>query len=133
MVTVIPCAGNRCSIEFHLGSSYIIHHMKPEMVQGFVLHTLKDALLRFSRLTLEDLDQNPRCPKKWDRVSYGHAFQYGISRMESWDAARFANHIKLHEDMLLKMLPHPSSPRYRQISQLAFDIIIICTQNINEL
>jgi hypothetical protein len=133
MVTVIPCTGNRCSIEFSLGGVFTVHDIPTQIVQDYVLRALKFALNRFARLTLEDLDRNPRCPKVWDRVSYGHAFQYGISRMDCWDAARFANHIKMHEDMLLKMLPHPSSPRYRKLSQLAFDIIIICTQNINEL
>lgn len=133
MVTVIPCSINRCSIEFQLGNTYTIHHLKPEMVHGFVLNTLKDAILRFCRQTLQDLDANPRCPKIWDRTSHGNAFQYSISRMAEWDADRLTRHIQRKEQMMLKMLPHTTSPNYRKLSQLAFDIIIICTQNINEL
>jgi hypothetical protein len=129
MITIIPTAKNRCSIEFHLGNSYTIHHMQTQMVEAFVLRTLKHALLRYARLIREDLESHPTCSFKISRTGALRAFHYGIQTLAAWDKTRLLSYIRQNESLLLRMLPRPAASGYQKLSQWAFDILIIASQD----
>jgi len=104
--------------------------MRAEMVHPYVLRSVKRAITKYCRQTLTELEQHKGCPRAFDRVSNGHAFQNVIRDMEKWDAITLSRTIHQNKEMLLAMLPPPSCASYQRLSQLAFDILYILAQQV---
>jgi hypothetical protein len=126
MITVVNYPTGKSDLIFEFGSRFKITNVRTSVVERLSIDTICsriDYLIEFNAAqVVRSINTTGR------RMLALNVFSYKAHARRDWGLPRLALFIVEHQDELIDMLPPPGMPSYKQISQIAYDLILWAKQ-----